>query len=84
MLAGPGADHVQRPLGTAAVEGTADGLAIDRHDLALDAITKQAGPGREAGLERVRVDEHEHPPEGIVRRDAVGQGKEGLEPRANA
>ena len=32
LLAGPGTDQVQRPLGPAAVEGSAQGLAVDRHD----------------------------------------------------
>jgi hypothetical protein len=32
LLAGPGADPMQRPLRPAAIEGAAQGLAVDRHD----------------------------------------------------
>src|SRR3954447_1937770 len=35
LLAGPGADPVQRPLRPAAVKGAAQRLAVDRHDLAV-------------------------------------------------
>src|SRR3954451_3667546 len=34
LLAGPGADQVQRPLRPTAVKGAAQRLAVDRHDLA--------------------------------------------------
>ena len=40
LLTGPGADQVQRPLRPAAVEGAAQGLAIDRHDLAVEGLGK--------------------------------------------
>src|SRR5688572_1520531 len=73
LLAGPGADQVQRPLRPAAVEGAAQRLAVDRHDLAVDGLGKGLGPGAEAGLEGVRVDQHEDPPEGVVRGNAVSQ-----------
>src|SRR5690242_14388206 len=76
----PGADQVQRPALVAAAARAADGLAVDRHHLALDPGRQRLRPPREAGLERVRVDQHEHPPEGVVRGDAVRQGQEGLEP----
>src|SRR3954451_21647513 len=76
----PGADQVQRPALVAAAAGPADGLAVDRHHLALDPVRQGLRPAGEAGLERVRVDEHEHPPEGVVRGDAVRQGEEGPEP----
>ncbi|MDF3017050.1 MAG: hypothetical protein K0R44_2275, partial [Thermomicrobiales bacterium] len=78
LLAGPGADQVQRPLGLA--EGAAQGFAIDRHDLAVEGLGKGLSPGGEAGLEGVRIDQHEDPPEGVVRGNAVGQGQEGPQP----
>jgi hypothetical protein len=36
LLARPGADQVQRPVIVAAATRPADGLAVDRHHLALD------------------------------------------------
>ena len=80
LLAGPGADQVQWPLGPAAVEGAAQGLAVDRHDLPVEGLGKGLGPGAEAGLEGVRIDQHEDAPEGVVRGNAVGQGQKGSQP----
>src|SRR4051794_7578760 len=51
LLAGPGADQVQRPLRPAAVKGAAQRLAVDRYDLAMEDLGKGLGPGAEAGLE---------------------------------
>src|SRR4051794_5743353 len=50
LLAGPGADQVQRPLRPAAVKGAAQRLAVDRHDLAVEDLGKGLGPSAEAGL----------------------------------
>src|SRR3954462_399230 len=50
LLAGPGADPVQRPLRPAAVKGAAQRLAVDRHDLAVEDLGKGLGPSAEAGL----------------------------------
>jgi hypothetical protein len=41
-------------------------------------------PAAQAGLERGRVKPGEEPLEGVVRRDAVGQGQEPLQPGAAA
>jgi len=68
-----GADQMQRPLGPA--ERAA--LAVNRHDLPVEGFGKGRGPGAEAGLEGVRVDQPEDAPEGVVRGNAVGQGQEG-------
>src|SRR6187397_2527966 len=75
-----GADQVQRPLRPAAVEGAAQRLAINRHDLAVEGLGKGLGPGAEAGLEGVRIDQHEDPPEGVVRGNAVGQRQKRPQP----
>src|SRR3954447_2614789 len=64
-----GADQVQWSLRPA--EGAA--LAVDRHDLTLEGLSKRLCPGREASLEGVRVDQHEDAPEGVVRGNTVGQ-----------
>ena len=37
-------------------------------------------PGEERALERVRVDQHQHAAEGVVRGDAVRQREEALQP----
>src|SRR3954447_23479982 len=79
-LARPGADQVQRPALVAAAAGPADGLAVDRDHLALGPDRQRLRPAAEAGLERVRVDQHEDPSERVVRGDAVRQLEEGLEP----
>src|SRR3954466_15398863 len=79
-LAGSGADQVQRPLRPAAVKGAAQRLAVDRYDLAVEDLGKGLGPSAEAGLEGIRVDQHEDAPEGVVRGNAIGQGQEGLQP----
>jgi hypothetical protein len=70
-----GADQMQRPLGLA--ERAAQRLAVNRHDLPVEGFGKGLGPGAEAGLEGVRVDQPEDAPEGVVRGNAVGQGQEG-------
>ena len=49
LLAGPGTDQVQRPLGPTAVEGAAQGLAIDRHDFPVEGLGKRLGPGADQG-----------------------------------
>lgn len=71
---------MQRPLRPAAIEGPANGLAIDGHHLPVEGLDKGLRPGGEASLEGARVDQHEDAPEGVVRGNAVGQGQEGLQP----
>src|SRR3954471_24764028 len=53
---------------------------VDGDHLALEAGRQRGGPGREAGLERLGVDQHEHASEGVVRGDAVRQLEEGPQP----
>ena len=55
-------------------------LAIDGNDLAGNHRADRRDPGAEALLESVRVQQREHPPKGIVRRDAVGQFQEPPKP----
>src|SRR3954470_21541024 len=78
--AGPGADQVQWAVLVTAAARAPHGLAVDRDHLALDPVRQRLRPAGGAGLERVRIDQHEHPPERVVRGDAVRQGEEGLEP----
>src|SRR3954451_1098129 len=62
------------------VERAPDRLAVDGEHLALKARGERADPGREPGLERVGVDQHEHTPERVMRGDAVRQLQKRLEP----
>src|ERR671916_584375 len=80
LITGPGADQMERAVIVAAAARAPHGLAVDRHHVALDLARQGPRPPREAGLERVRVDQHEDPPERVVRGDAVRQGQEGLQP----
>jgi len=80
LITRPGADQVRRAVLVAAAARAPDGLAVDRHHLALDLALQGPRPSREAGLEGVRVEQHEDPPEGVVRGDAVRQGQKGLQP----
>src|SRR5215204_5617644 len=73
LITGPGADQVQRAVIVAAAARAPDGFAVDRHHLALDLAHQGLRPSREASLERVRIDQHEDPPERVVRGDAVRQ-----------
>src|SRR3954451_3772993 len=71
---------MQRAVIVAAAAGAPDGLAVDRHPLALDLTRQGLCPSRKTALKRVRVDQHEDPPERIVRGNTVWQGQEGLQP----
>ncbi len=80
LLARPRADQMQRRLVAPAVEGSPHRLAVDSDDLPLDGPGKRARPRQEAGLEGVRVNEQEDPPEGVMRGNTMGQGQELLQP----
>src|SRR3954465_2740943 len=80
LITGPGADQVQRAVIVAAAAGAPDGLAVNRHHLTLHLTRQGLCPAREAALERVRIDQHEDPPERIVRGNTVRQVQEGLQP----
>src|SRR3954452_40762 len=80
LITGPGADQMQRTVIVTAAAGAPDGLAVDRHHLALDLACQRLCPSHEAALERVRIDQHEDPPERIVRGDTVRQVQKGLQP----
>src|SRR4051794_31582261 len=71
---------MQRAVIVAAAAGAPDGLAVNRHHLALDLTHQGLCPSHEAALERVRIDQHEDSPERVVRGDAVRQSQEGLQP----
>jgi hypothetical protein len=77
-----GADQVQGRASLAEVERAPDGLAVDRHlpRPVPPGPEHRPHPAQERALERVRVDQHQHPPEGVVRGDAVRQLEEALQP----
>src|SRR3954454_22509867 len=77
LITGPGTDQMQRAVIVAAAAGAPNGLAVDRHNLALDLARQGLCTAREAAFERPRIEQHEDPPERIVRRDTVRQGQEG-------
>src|SRR5215210_4814447 len=64
----------------AAAARAPDGFAVHGHHLTRDPTGPGLHPAGEAHLERVRVDQHEHPPEGVVGGDAVRQSQEGRQP----
>src|SRR4051794_27097921 len=80
LITGPGTDQMQRSVIVAAAAGAPDGLAVDRHYLALDLARQRLCPTCEAALERVRIDQHEDSPERIVRGDTVRQVQKSLQP----
>ena len=60
--------------------GAAGGLAVQRDDLAVQALAQGLGPVGEGLGEGGGVEGLEEPVEGVVAGDAVGQAQEGLEP----
>jgi hypothetical protein len=80
----PCTDNVKRPLLAAAINGSADRLPVDRHDLAIQGRPKRVRPRLEARLEaRLEtpgIDQHKHASEGGVGRDAIGQREEFAQP----
>ena len=82
MLGGEGADQVQGRAAVLAVERAPHRLAVDR-DLPRRARIgpeDRPHPAQKAALEALRVDQHQHPAEGVVRGDAVRQLEEALQP----
>jgi hypothetical protein len=78
-----GAHQVQGRPPVLAVERAAHRLAVDR-DLPRPIPLRpehRPHPAEERALERVRVDQHQHAAEGVVRGDAVGEIEEAPEPR---
>src|SRR3954467_9641379 len=71
---------MQRAVIMAVATGAPDGPAVDRHHLALDLARQGLCPSRKTAFERVRIDQHEDPPERIVRGNTVRQVQEGLQP----
>jgi hypothetical protein len=80
LLAGPGADQVQRRPAVLAVERAPRGLAVDR-DHALDLRGQRAQSAREAGLDGVAIEPPEDPREGVVARHAARQPQEAAQQR---
>src|SRR3954447_20590649 len=74
--------EVQGRVAVLAVERPPYCLAVDR-DLPGSASIgpeHRADPVQEAALEALRVDQHQHPAEGVVRGDAAPQLEEALQP----
>src|SRR5262249_37040267 len=77
----PGADQVQRAQPLGAVEGPPQGLAIDGNDLAprRRRLPNALEPLDQTALQGLRTDGLEDPPEGVVRRDPLGEFQEAPE-----
>ena len=80
VVSRPGTDDVQRPQLLGGVAGVAQGLAVDGHVLQTQPLRQRLDPLLEAGEEGLRVEAVEDALEGVMRRDAVGQGEKGLQP----
>lgn len=80
VRARPGADHMDRRLARLAIMRTAHRLAIAGDHRALGHRDGGLHPGEGAGLEPVGVEGGEDPSEGVMGRNAVGQGEKGVEP----
>src|SRR3954467_6340693 len=72
LLSGPSMDHMQRRLARDTIERAPQRLAVHRHHAppALGETLHEAG---EAGLERLRVEQAEHPAEGVMAGRAMTQ-----------
>lgn len=77
----PGADQMQRSRAALAVMGAAPARAIDGDHLPRRLHRAGGHPGQKAALKLGRVQRREHPTEGVVRRNAVGQRQERAQPR---
>src|SRR5208337_494817 len=62
------------------VEGTPQGLTVDRHYLALGLLVEGSDPLDEAVVELTGIEQLEYPGEGVVGWDAIGELQEGLQP----
>lgn len=83
VLAGPGADDVQRPQTMGPVVGPPEGLAVDGHETGGATVLSHGGAGDpvpEARLEPFGLEGHEQVADAIPRGDAVGEGQESFEP----
>ena len=74
------ADHVDRRLAPGPPPAPPQGLAVDGDEQALGVPDQGRRPGREAPLERERVEQAEHPVEGVVARHPVRQVEERGQP----
>src|SRR5512147_120299 len=74
-LGGEGTDQVQRRAAMLTIERTPHGLSVDRNLWRHGCIRLEdrAHPAQEATLEALRVDQHQHPAERIVRGNAIRQ-----------
>ena len=70
LIAAPGGDHVERRLAAGLVEGTTQHLAVYGDD-AMAGLRKLAHELLEAGAELLRIEEAEHPREGVVARQSL-------------
>src|SRR3954452_2201851 len=74
LLSRPGMDHMQRRLARDTIERAPQRLAVHRHH-APQALSETLHEAGEAGLERLWVEQAEHPAEGIMAGRAMAQAQ---------
>ena len=72
LIGRPGADQMQRRARRGPIEGAPEGLAVDR-DNPLTGLGKALHEAEEPSVEAIRIEQPEHPREGVVARNAVLQ-----------
>ena len=75
---------MKRPLLATPIKGPADRLSVDRHNYRVHGGTERTRPRREAPLETPGIDQQEHPPEGVMGWDAIGQRAKCAQPADRA
>ena len=81
VLMHPGTDQMNCRLAAGLVETTADGLAINRDQLAFAGTDQIGDPGFETSLESLWVQSGKDALEGVVGGYSIGQFEEGPQPR---
>jgi len=78
---GPGAYHVNECSAVGGLKGPPKSFAVDRHNLAFRQRRDRRRPSAKRFLQRLGVEQREDSADRVVRRDAVRQIQERLEPR---
>jgi hypothetical protein len=73
LACGPSADQMQRREPRGMIVPAMQRLTVVGHDLARQHLANRGHPGPKAVFERPRRQQREHPPEGVVGGDGVGQ-----------
>src|SRR5262249_15345767 len=80
MVGTPRREHVQGGGRGGAVKGGFHRFAIEGDQGTLRGVRDGAGPGQKAFLKALRIEARKAAAKGVVGRNPVGQGEEGLQP----